>query len=234
MRNPVKLEALKKLRAMNVPVGSVIDVGVNAATAELIEAYGDRRHLLIEPIAEWNERIKINYQGRVPAFEVLNVAVSDSDGVAQMKLASVIPGTPISHSNIVRGKAGGGDVREVPAARLSTLVAERTLPKPYLLKIDVDGAEMLVLEGARDMLADCSIVVIEVKPENLFERGGFLDKAGFELFDIVDPCYYDDRFRQADLVFLNRKLIKELSLNVRLRPFDIKRWHTFRVGQKKA
>jgi hypothetical protein len=50
----------------------------------------------------------------------------------------------------------------VPAARADTLIA-RGEPAPDVIKIDVEGGELLVLQGARKLLADRRpVLLIEV------------------------------------------------------------------------
>lgn len=62
MRRPLKKDALDKLKALQVPVKSVIDVGVLSGTFELRDVYKSVPQLLIEPIAEWNEKIIDSYK----------------------------------------------------------------------------------------------------------------------------------------------------------------------------
>jgi FkbM family methyltransferase len=229
MRRPNKIQSFKKLNAMGVPVGTVIDVGVLIGTGELITSYPSCKHVLIEPIVEWNDDIKKKYDSKSIDYELVNVAASDANGTVQMKTASVRPGQPITHARMIEGAAGkpSSKVREVPMATVDALVAARDLAKPYLLKIDVDGAELKILKGAAQTLRDTSVVVIEAGVANLVDRAAALKEAGFLLFDVVDLCYYDDRLAQVDLVFLSFAIIKERKLQMYKEAFDIEKWKAF-------
>lgn len=228
-RRPLKEDSLRKLIQMDVPIGAVLDVGVKTATYELLRVFPDKFHLLMEPIAEWNDGMKKNYSRGGVAHEIVNVAVSDSNGDVKLKTSSVYKDKPISHARII-GDEDAGDgpqYRTVPTRTLDSLVAERKLAKPYLLKIDVDGAELSVLAGAKQTLKDCSVVVIETGITNIVERAHAIQSAGFQPFDIVDFCYYDDRFVQADMIFLSIKLIQERNLGVYRDGFDIDKWKNY-------
>ena len=79
----------------------------------------------------------------------------------------------------------------------------RNCPKPYLLKLDVDGHELPILRGAEETLGNTSCVVIESPLCYLSERVSYLESKGFKLWDIVDLCYYCDNLHQVDLIFLS-------------------------------
>jgi FkbM family methyltransferase len=52
-------------------------------------------------------------------------------------------------------------VRTVPTMRLDTIVAKQGLPRPDLVKLDVQGAELDVMKGATDALSNCGAMVLE-------------------------------------------------------------------------
>jgi len=94
------------------------------------------------------------------------------------------------------GFIGGPDhqVVVVPTTTLDAYVAERKIT-PRLVKIDVEGAEFLVLEGARNCLTACQpLLVIEIHQD---ERGEFdhtrlkkyLDQYGYK-YAQQDKTYY--------------------------------------------
>lgn len=116
----------------------------------------------------------------------------------------------------------------MPVRKLDTLLREYLLPRPYLLKIDVDGAELQILEGSQESLPRINVVVIEAGMRNFYERASFLVNHGFELFDIVDPCYYDDLLRQFDMIFANARMIQERGLDMQKQPFGIKLWKSYK------
>jgi FkbM family methyltransferase len=227
MRRPLKSHSLQRLREMGVPVGTVIDIGILTGTHELMRIFGDRKQILIEPIVEWNDTIRKKYGAAGVDYELINVAAADVDGEMYMETSSVREGKPITHAQLTN-KTQGENLRVVPVRTIDGLVAERNLPKPYLFKLDVDGVEMKILAGATAVLKDCSMVVIEANVRNYLERANYLNDHGFDLFDIVDPCYYDGRLRQFDLIFLSRRIRDEQGLDMYKQAFDINKWVVYR------
>ena len=69
----------------------------------------------------------------------------------------------------IAGRQGDGSEpprRSVPVITLDDLVAERRTAGPYVVKVDVEGAELEVLGGAARVLRESELVLLEV---SLFE-----------------------------------------------------------------
>jgi FkbM family methyltransferase len=223
MRKPLKTEALRRINSLGVPIETIIDIGVLTGTAELMEVFRDKHHILVEPISEWNESINTNYNAKKISFTLVNAAASDAIGEMNIETSSVLPGKPISHAHLTN-RTSGSNVRKVKVLTVDHLVSESELVPPYLLKIDVDGVEMSIMRGALKTFCKTNVIVVEANIKNYIERAEFLESNGFELFDIVDPCYYDDRLRQFDFVFLNSDVIKDLNIDMYKQPFDVSKW----------
>ena len=88
---------------------------------------------------------------------------------------------------------------QVPIRRLDSYVAELVLPGPQLLKVDVQGGEMAVLEGAGPLLKDVQLVQIETwlrrsygeKTPLLHELMDHLSPIGFRLIELGN-AFYDE------------------------------------------
>lgn len=226
-RRPTKHHALEKLVSMEVPVGTVIDVGILTGTQDLIASFPRVHHLLIEPIVEWNDVIIRNYRNSGIDFELLNVAASDSNTLMMMETSTISPGRPITHARLT-DKTAGANLREVDVRTLDKIIEDRPhLKRPFLLKLDVDGIEMKILEGSRSILQDCSVVVIEAPLGNLLSRSNWLINCGFRIFDIVDICYYDNQLWQVDLVFVNEKMMQKYGISIHNPPSDMSKWKPF-------
>jgi hypothetical protein len=91
----------------------------------------------------------------------------------------------------------------------------------------VDGAELLILEGSRSILPQCSTVVVEAGIKDFTARSKPLEDAGFELFDVVDLAYYDERLAQFDMVWVNTKMMQTLKLEMYKNGFDYSKWATY-------
>lgn len=208
------------MKNIGVPVEAVLDVGVQKETKELIECFPDAKHLLFEPVVDFNDDIRRNYEGL--DYDLFNVAVSDSDGESGLKLSSICPHRRVTHANLVDEMEGEG-VETTRTRRLDTVVIESGLPGPFLLKVDVDGAEMKVMRGASATLKMCSAVVVEAHPRDFFERCEFLIGKDFYLFDIVDFCYYENTMKQFDLIFANKNFVKQQGIV----NFDFSKWEKF-------
>lgn len=205
LRGPDKTQSLKILRDRAIPVGTVIDVGVCHGTPELMAVWPDRKHMLFEPVAEFTDTIARNYR-HIP-HELHEVAVGDESGTIGLKVAAVLPGMSISHSSMTDATAGTDPaIRSVRKIKLDDFLPGRGLEEPYLLKIDIDGQELKVIKGAAETLRSCSIVIVECQAGELTQRIQAVQAAGFTLFDLIEPCYYDKVFWQCDAVFVRKDI----------------------------
>ena len=96
---------------------------------------------------------------------------------------------------------------KVPAETLDAVVSRLRLEPPYLLKLDVQGAEVQVLNGGGGALAGTHAVICEADMDDFEEIDGALREAGFGLFDVTTPNWLPDRtLGWFYPVYLNRKL----------------------------
>jgi FkbM family methyltransferase len=100
---------------------------------------------------------------------------------------------------------------KVPVTTIDAEIAERNLPGPYLLKFDVHGFELPILEGAKQTLKDCSLIVMEcynfeIAPTALLfhDMCRHLHELGFRVVDISEPLWRlsDHALWQMDIFFV--------------------------------
>jgi hypothetical protein len=99
----------------------------------------------------------------------------------------------------------------VPVQSLDKLIEKHRLPDPFLLKVDVEGAELDVIAGAESTLGHTEAVIVETSIAPRFKGGAeFADvvaamsEHGFSVFDILAGIDFPERGRlyQVDLVFV--------------------------------
>lgn len=81
---------------------------------------------------------------------------------------------------------------KVKATTLDTLVKELALKPPFLLKLDVQGAEKAALAGAREVLYASNVVVCEADVDDFQDINSALQQSGFELYDLAHISRTDD------------------------------------------
>jgi len=165
-------EVLDHVSRLDFRPQTVIDVGVANGTFELYEAFPNARHLLIEPLEEFKPALeKITRQFNA---EYVIAAASDKVGRIAINVHSILDGSSILKE--VEGSHVDGVERVVPAVTIDYLCNERNLIGPYLIKVDVQGAELQVLNGGRKTLEETELVILEV---HLFQ------------FFVNSPQFYD-------------------------------------------
>jgi FkbM family methyltransferase len=143
-------EALRRLLA---PGDVFFDVGSNVGFFSLLAAreVGPTGSVhAFEPIAQIAEAVRRNAaRNGLDNVTVHAVAVSDMDGQADLLLAEHPGGATLSHADAPPDLAGSATV---PVVSLDGLVGTGRAPVPNVVKIDVEGAEMEVLDGMRAVL----------------------------------------------------------------------------------
>ena len=113
--------------------------------------------------------------------------------------------------NESEGSLADGVPREIPLVVLDDVCREKNLKAPYLLKVDVQGAELNVLDGCRKLLEDTEAVILEVSLFQFFVGGpqlydvvSYMKERGFVTYDIfggyIRPL--DGALAQVDMVFV--------------------------------
>jgi FkbM family methyltransferase len=144
---------------------AAIDVGANIGiyTVVLATAIGTGgRVLAFEPAPENVGRLRRNLQiNGISNADLFPVAVGARSGCVELYLSD----DPAAHStSVVAAERRVGRSMPVAASSLDVVWNEARRPGVSVVKIDVEGTELGVLEGARELLAACRpTLLIEIK-----------------------------------------------------------------------
>ena len=151
------------------PGMTVIDIGANVGVFTLAAARlvgSDGRVVAFEPLARNYRFVMANlalngYENVV----VEQMAVTNQDGTLEMHVFGT---DNLSVSNLVTGSSDW-QIGEVACCRLDTYLRQTGIQQVDLIKIDVEGAEALVLEGMKGFMSQAGFpaLVIEVHPDFL-------------------------------------------------------------------
>lgn len=104
----------------------------------------------------------------------------------------------------------GSEIRKVPQCSIDDLVRDRKVLQPDFMKIDVQGAQLLVLEGAKQTIKSCSLILLEVpfyrfsqNHSTFHEYIAWMAQNQFIPYEIVDVLRrpVDGAMGQCDLLF---------------------------------
>jgi len=199
---------LAQLARLGLQPKTVIDVGVAAATPELYAPFPAALLLLIEPLVEYEASLQSICSSRQKTQYVL-AAAGEVPGTAVLHVHPDKVGSSLLCE--VEGPSIDGVPRTVPVVTLDQLCLEKNLPGPYLLKLDVQGAELQVLRGASRTLQQSDAVVLEVTLFGTMIGGPqfsdvvqFMGQMGFVVYDIFGFNYrpLDGALAQVDMIFV--------------------------------
>ncbi|MDO9454946.1 FkbM family methyltransferase [Nocardioides sp.] len=197
--------SLRVLRDIGFRPNVVIDVGAAFGTFALLETFPDAHHYLAEPLAEFEPALSEVSKSVERATLFIGVIGSD-DQPTVLKVHRDLLGSSL----LAESADDFGSVeRTVDSIALDSLVTERT--GQFLLKIDVQGAELTVLRGAKSVLESTAVAVIECSLFQFFQDGAsiteiidFMTDNQFSIYDIIESQYrpLDGALAQVDLVFV--------------------------------
>jgi FkbM family methyltransferase len=147
---PLMQEALKRILH---PGMCVYDVGANVGFVTILAAQlvgPNGRVVAFEPLAANARQIGHNAElNRFTHVLVRQEALGNQDGQAPFRVSAESGWGKLAHLGSVRQETA---IIEVPIRKLDDITAGGGLPRPDLLKIDVEGAEVDVLGGSVETL----------------------------------------------------------------------------------
>ncbi len=158
------------------PGMTMLDVGANEGLYTLFSArrVGPAgRVVAFEPSSRERSRLEHNVaRNRFGNVTVVPCAVGSREGTAPLQIASGVHSGHNTLGALVYDDAPAVGVEHVPVERLDTLIERLGVATVHMIKIDVEGAEMHVLEGARRTMAvHRPILMVEANDEALQAQG---------------------------------------------------------------
>ena len=204
--------------------GTFVDVGANVGAMSLLAHSTGRASSIVafEPAHRyceaWHRNMTANNVRNATLFQA---AVGDFDGIVDFRADPRMP---------LNGKIDRGEVHFSTQTQAVTIVKldslRGTQESVALLKIDVEGAEPLVIRGAQDLLKsgrvrsilfEFIVEFIEDMEEDPYEFVGSLTELGFRLYAIEPDG------RQAEIVHNDPRRIvddRRVATDAPLRPFE--------------
>lgn len=84
------------------------------------------------------------------------------------------------------------DVSKVQAFTLDSVIESKKLKGPFLLKMDIQGAEEKAIRGAAKTLAQTDTVIVEADLDDFHAIDKALTEADFSLYDVTNPNWIPD------------------------------------------
>ncbi len=199
-------ELISHLMTLGFCPGTIIDVGVAFGTPEIYDLNDKATLVLVEPVIEFKKYINNFLKNREALVYYQAAAAYDGETVL-----SVTP--DMTTSSLLTPMNATDDVihRSVPCCKLDTLNNRDRWPKPYLLKIDVQGAELDVLNGAKNLLKNTEVILTEVSlfpfsPSlpDFYEIVNHMKQEGFVIYDLFNGHNrpLDNARAQIDIAFV--------------------------------
>jgi FkbM family methyltransferase len=171
----------------------IYDIGAHKGTwtIECMKYFPNAHYILFEPQPNLRLEIENELLGK-KNYTLFSLGVGNNDGQLLFTYQDRADSCTFNMSEKEALEKGFKQVK-TPIVKLDSFVKLEKLPKPEILKIDAEGIDLDVLDGAKELLNESvEIVLVEVGILNNFFQNSalnvlnYMDKANFKLFDITD------------------------------------------------
>jgi FkbM family methyltransferase len=153
----------------------VWDVGANLGVYGAVAGRVVDEVVAVEPYPPTVDRLRQNLARNGVDGEVLGIALGGEGGAVELGIERADVGTQTPAVG-----ADYGETVTVPQKTGDQLIREHGVSVPTVLKVDVEGGEMAVLEGLAETLASVRLIYVECHGDGGRVRE-FLRERGFEL-----------------------------------------------------
>lgn len=201
---------LAQLQKRGLQPQSVLDVGANyGAWSHIAQSvFRQARFYLIEPQVEMKPFLD-RFCAATPGAKWFLAGAGAADGELMLTTWDDFAG-----SSFLPGQEQAGEnQRRVPVVAVDSLIGQGKMTLPDLIKIDVQGFEMEVLQGCQSCFGHTELFIIEVSffkthPERpvFLDVANFMDEKGYAVYDFADLKHrpFDGALGQADVCFVKR------------------------------
>ena len=184
---------------------TVYDIGANVGyvSLSLAKQVGPQGQVFaFEPIPQTFALLKNNVQlNHLDNIKTLNVAASDKSGETTIRIPE-----SLSMSSMVWHRNDPSAIElQIETVRIDELVGAGNLPAPKFVKIDVEGAEALVVQGMRHTIAGSKpVLFLECSEIGRATTWQLLSDLGYRCQAAAtrNPVTAFDEYRNSDFLWL--------------------------------
>lgn len=204
-------EVLLQAKARGFSPGTIIDVGAayGSFAKQCVEVFPEAQCILVEPLREYQPLLD-RLVGAHPRITYVMAAAGESSDERYINVHPDLVGSSL-YREVEEGSGVNGTPRRIPTVTVDELVHKSGSASPFLLKADVQGAELNVLRGADKTLRATDYVLLEVSFFKFFHGGpecwdvlSAMKERGFVPYEIFSFQYrpLDNALSQVDIAFV--------------------------------
>lgn len=196
---------MKGLAARGFNPKMIVDVGAARGdwTKLAMKFWPKSKYLLIEPLDERLLDLSILTE-KYPNVKFILAGAGAEPGEAILGVTKELDGSSFMYDGEIS--------RKVPVMTIDSLLQKGLLDQPQFMKLDVQGYELKVLEGAITALKTCELILLELQffrfspsMKLLHESIAWMVDREYRPYEIVDMMRrpFDNAMGQCDILFVH-------------------------------
>jgi len=209
------MQRLKSLAEFGFNPGYIVDIGANVGgwTDQLTHFFPEAYFLMVEA----NPKHEPNLKNLCATHKNVDYSInllSDSEKDSYFyTLKNAVASDTESGNSLLKEKTchytdEKNEVKIIKSTTLDDLISEKEISHVDFLKLDVQGAELMVLKGGLDTLEQATFCLLEVQLQQWNENAplctevvSFMGSKGFQPYDIIDQNHASNYTISIDLLF---------------------------------
>ncbi|MBW6481547.1 MAG: FkbM family methyltransferase [Vicingaceae bacterium] len=190
-KNYLLLNLIKLIKSKNFEINLIIDVGANHGTWTRLwkKEFPEASYILIEP-QNW---LKNSFEDLLDAKTVyLPIGAGKENGTFKFTINSDRDDSSSFNFSEKEAKERDFVQIDIPIKTLNEIVKENGNTIPEIVKIDAEGLDLEVLDGASDLFDKTELFLVEVAinnkrmPNDIKTVINYMDNKGYKVFEMTD------------------------------------------------